>query len=275
MIQIKFAYLIYSLLFLSIWASIWLFRKDLRKKILLISTIIAPLGPLSGIWYLEDYWSPSTVANFIFNIEDIIFTFAIGGITFSLYKFIFKAQIPKERKFKRRIWFIYVSVAVTICSLVVFSNILKINSVIVSVLSFWVLIFIIWFIRKDLIIPSLLSGFFLLTIFFLIYKIMFALFPNLGEDWCKDCNPTGIIILGLNIEELLWDYSWGTIGGVLYEFISGRGYSFTSESNKINVEKILSNFLNYDTYLNRSIIKKDNGSILGNVMSSSTHKVLL
>jgi hypothetical protein len=69
---------------------------------------------------------------------------------------------------------------------------------------------------------------------------------HLGEDWCKDCNPTGIIILGVNIEELLWDYSWGTIGGVLYEFISGRGYSFTSESNKINVEKILSNFLNYD-----------------------------
>lgn len=256
------------------WAAIWLFRKDLRKKILLTSTIIAPLGPISEIWYFEDYWSPPTIANFVLNIEDILFTFALGGITFSLYKFIFKARVSKERMFKRRIWFIYVSVAVTICSLVVFSSILKINSIIVSVLSFWVLICIIWFVRNDLIIPSLLSGFFLLTIFLLVYKIMFALFPNLGQYWCKDCNPTGILILGVNIEELLWDYSWGTLGGVLYEFISGRGYSFTSERDKINVETILSNFLNYDTYLNRFIIKNNN-SILSNSMYSSTHKVLL
>jgi len=36
------------------------------------------------------------------------------------------------------------------------------------------------------------------------------------------CNPTGLRLSGLNIEELLWDFAWGLAGGTIYESIAGE-----------------------------------------------------
>ena len=51
-------FFVYSLLFMLVWVVLFAARKDLRPPMLLMSIAIAPLGPLSEIWYLQDYWKP-------------------------------------------------------------------------------------------------------------------------------------------------------------------------------------------------------------------------
>ncbi|MDD5773250.1 MAG: hypothetical protein PHX78_07275 [bacterium] len=271
---LRYPYFIYSIIFLIIWSLIWLFRKDLRKKLLFVSIILCPIGPISEIWYFKDYWAPLTITKFFINIEDLIFTFALGGITYGIYKIVFNLTNSEKKQYKSRIWFIFFALAVVLGSLTLFSSFLKINSVVVTIIAFCFLTIIIWRLRKDLIVPSLISGLFISILFFIIYQIMFQLVPNLGELWCKNCNPSGIVIYGLNIEEFLWDFSWGVVGGVFYEMVSG--YSFTSLSSfkNNNVKKILSNFNTFDNYRN-GLGKKKLNSSLDILMSTSTQKVLL
>ena len=81
----------------------WL-RKDLRHELLVVSLWTVPLG-LTEPLFVPEYWNPPSLfdlANTIgFDIESILFSFAIGGIGFVIYRFIFPFKLisvpDKER----------------------------------------------------------------------------------------------------------------------------------------------------------------------------------
>ena len=54
----QYAYLLGTLGFLLIWIVLFLNRRDLRRKMLTMSLLIAPIGPFSELFYLRDYWRP-------------------------------------------------------------------------------------------------------------------------------------------------------------------------------------------------------------------------
>jgi hypothetical protein len=242
------SYLIYSLIFLSLWSFIWLLSKDNRKRMLKISLILSPIGAISQFWYLNDYWHPKFSFQSFINIEDYIFTFALAGISFTIYKVVFKLGSNNQRCFKRRANMAFLFFGIVLLSLIFFSTYLNYNSVIVSSNAFFAIILIMWLLRPDLIFPSLISGFLTLLVFLIVYQLMFSLYPNFMDEWCFNCNPSGVSILGVNIEELIWDFSWGAIGGIIYEFISGKGLK--KEGISRAEKKALENFDNYDKFLN-------------------------
>ena len=47
------------------------------------------------------------------------------------------------------------------------------------------------------------------------------MYPQLLQAWCTGCNPSGVVLFGVNLEELLWDALWGVCGGILYPAIAG------------------------------------------------------
>jgi len=96
------------------------------------------------------------------------------------------------------------------------------NSILSSSIAFIVVSITIWIIRPDLIFPSVLSGLILLFFFIINYSILESIFPGILQFWCNGCNPSGIRIASINIEELFWDFSWGTTGGIIFESINGR-----------------------------------------------------
>jgi len=70
--------------------------------------------------------------------------------------------------------------------------------------------------------PSILSGTLVVVLFFLVYKAMQVIFPGAIEDLCLGCNPLGISPSGVNIEELLWDFTWGLAGSTMVEAFTGE-----------------------------------------------------
>src|SRR5919106_1066731 len=104
--DIKYSYLGYSLIFLSIWIIFCILRPDLRRRMFIFSLIITSLGPLSEIWFLRDYWRRPTITGSPISIEDAIFAFAIGGIAYSIYKVFFNmTAVPSEDQ-PRRGWLV-------------------------------------------------------------------------------------------------------------------------------------------------------------------------
>ena len=105
---------------------------------------------------------------------------------------------------------------------------------------------------------------------------MFIVSPNFFNSWCNNCNPSGIKLYRINIEELVWDFSWGLVGGVLYEAISGRKLvSLRVKHNQYDgsMNKIIESYRRYDAYLNKvnSILFE---SEFGIFMSQSTKYIL-
>ena len=74
--DIQYSYLGYSLIFLLVWAIFYILRPDLRRRMLIFSLIIMPLGPLSEFWFLKDYWRRPTITGYPISIGDPIFSIA-------------------------------------------------------------------------------------------------------------------------------------------------------------------------------------------------------
>src|SRR5215510_9308119 len=100
--DIKYSYLGYSLIFLLIWIVFYVLRPDLRRQMLIFSLLITPLGPLSELWFLKDYWRRPTIMGYPIGLEDVIFAFASGGIVYGIYKIFFNRTIIQASA--RRPW---------------------------------------------------------------------------------------------------------------------------------------------------------------------------
>jgi hypothetical protein len=63
MMDSTYSYLGYSLIFLLIWAVFNILQPNLRRRMLIFSLVIMPLGPWSEFWFLKDYWRRPTITS--------------------------------------------------------------------------------------------------------------------------------------------------------------------------------------------------------------------
>lgn len=225
----QLSYLVYSLLFLAVWVILFLVRKDLRRRMLLFSLVAAPMGPVSEIWFLRDYWQRPTVTGYPISIEDALFAFSVGGIAFNLYKVVFSVTVVRGRTQISRRWLLLVFPLTVLSSMLLLTNWLGVNSIFASSFAFVAFAALVWILRPDLIVPSVTTGILMLCLFLMIYQIMRVVFPGVLQNWCTGCNPSGVRFLGVNVEELLWDFSWGLVGGIIYEAVRGRALRKTDD----------------------------------------------
>lgn len=226
----KFAYLLYSLVFIAVWLALFAGRADLRQPMLIYSILIAPLGPASEAWYLRDYWKPQTITGTAIGLEDALFSFAIGGITLALYPVVSRTLLFKSERSSPNPLVIGIFAALLFVALFIGTVWLGVNSVIMSALAFLATAAVIVALRRDLLVTALASGIFSLALFVIVYQVMQIFYPNLLLLWCTGCNPSGITLLGINIEEYFWDASWGVLGGTLYPSVAGLAYGRMSPS---------------------------------------------
>jgi hypothetical protein len=220
--DIKYSYLGYSLIFLIIWIVFYILRPDLRRRMLIFSLIIIPMGPLSEIWFLRDYWRRPTITGYAISVEDAIFAFASAGIVYGIYKIFFNMTVAQSNDQPRRAWLVVAFFVIIILPLVLLTDLLHVNSIFSSALSLFLIALLTWILRPDLLKPSLVSGILVVVLFFLVYKAMQVIFPGAIEYWCMGCNPLGVRISGINIEELLWDFTWGLAGSTMVEAVTGE-----------------------------------------------------
>ncbi|TFH66018.1 MAG: hypothetical protein E4G90_05405 [Gemmatimonadales bacterium] len=101
-----YVWLIWSSLFLIPWGLLYLFFPANRKAMVWVSLFTTPFG-LSEPLFVPEYWSPPSLFNLAshtgFDIESLIFSFGIGGVSAVLYNVLTGARLAPVDEASRRL----------------------------------------------------------------------------------------------------------------------------------------------------------------------------
>lgn len=217
-----YSYLIGDLTLLIVWFILFYFRKDVRKEMLIISLLIGIGGLFAETIYTIDWWQPLTITGTLIGIEDFLFGFAIGGIGSSIYEVIFKKKIRiknvnQKKRFNQNKNILLFGASIVVLLFITFF-LMNLNSFYSSIISLGIPIIYMNVKRKDLILNSILSGFFLMLTSFLAFITVELITPGwINSAWFLE-NLSGIIILTAPLEDLIWFFLMGMFIGPLYEF---------------------------------------------------------
>lgn len=218
----QYSYLIGDLALLVVWLFLFIKRKDLRKSMIFVSLMFALLGIAAEGIYIQDWWHPLTITNTGVGIEDFIFGWVVGGIAAVVYEEFANRKIRKEKRiekiFKSNF---YNAIFPLILLFVLFFGsflLLKLNSFYSSVVAFTISIAYIWIQRRDLIPSSIFSGLLLFLISLIGYIVPELMSPGwIRYNWFMQ-NLSGITILTIPIEDLIWFFLTGAFIGPLWEY---------------------------------------------------------
>jgi hypothetical protein len=218
-----YTYLYLSLLFFSIWALLFWWRKDVHSEMLHMSFFFGILGPFSEFFYFQDYWHPSTLSGSWASVEAFIFGFAMGGVAAVVYEFITHRRLSKKHGNKK---VEHKRVAVCVALLIgVFVFIFGFtNSFVATILSLGcVTVFILWQ-RKDLVWDSVVSAVALVLIGQFVYALLAFLTPGWVEAFFYFHNVPYMYVGALPIDDFFWYLAAGAAISPMYEYCSSRRF---------------------------------------------------
>lgn len=222
MVSFQYTYLIGVMIVLTLWLILFLYRKDTRKEMLIISLFFGIAGSLVEIIHVLDWWRPLTITNTTVGIEDFLFGFGIGGIASVIYEHLFnkRVKIKKVKEIKeqkRNINFLFL---LTLLFILFFGGffIFNLNSFEAMLVSFIIPILIIYIKRKDLIKDSLVSGMLVLIASIIGYHILNLITPGFFDEFWLFQNIGRIMVLGIPLEEHIFYFLAGALLGPLYEY---------------------------------------------------------
>ena len=205
--------------FIFIWIILFTWRKDIRKEMLIMSTLWGFVGLIAGKIYIKDWWCPLTIMGIIPSIEDFIFGFVIGGIASIIYQALFLKKMKRiNKQYKTRNLNIISLLSLLGIIFIGTVYILKVNTLIASILAWGVPLIIIYIRRKDLIKNSLISGLIITIIAVFIYQLTEIITPGwINLFWSFEFFGN-LTILKIPLEEYIWFFLAGAFIGPLYEY---------------------------------------------------------
>lgn len=222
MVSYQYTYLIGVMIVLTLWLILFLYRKDTRKEMLIISLFFGVASSLVEMIHVLDWWRPLTITNTTVGIEDFLFGFGIGGIASVIYEHVFnkRVKIKKVKEIKeqkRNINFLFLLALLFILFFGGFF-IFNLNSFEAMLVSFIIPILIIYIKRKDLIKDSLVSGILVLMASIIGYHILNLITPGFFDEFWLFQNIGRVIVLGIPLEEHIFYFLAGALLGPLYEY---------------------------------------------------------
>ena len=220
-----FSYLIGALIFDAAWAVCYIIGKSYRRQIVWGTVVTAPLA-LTSFLFVPQYWTPPSLfnldAHIRVGIEDFLWAGAVGGIASVVGELFLKERLATHRKqrHKKHIVPFVVMLAVFVICWAWHPQ----KNIYNTATAFAVCAVMVAFLRSDLI-PTMLVGAAVFTIlYFLLFVYFLALYPDFIERYYNLPNISGIRLLGVPIEELMFAASGGAVWSVAYEYF--QGYSF-------------------------------------------------
>lgn len=227
-----YAYLTASILLLLVWLYLYWTKPKVRRKMLLISFLAAPLG-LTEPLFVPSYWLPFTLFDLArqtrFDLESLLFSFAVGGITAVLYESLWgklRKPVNVYEMHKDRHKFHRLALISPLISFGILYFLTPLNPIYSTIIAMTIGAVATWFCRPDLLKAMLTGSSLFLTIYFVVFLIGFVwLFPGYVEAVWNLPAISGILIAGVPIEELLFAASLGAMWSSVYEHFAWYKFS--------------------------------------------------
>lgn len=212
-------------MYFPIWLALYHFRKDTRDEMRFMG-ILCLIGSVLGAAFIwtYDWWLPINITGTRVGIEDAILGFFVGSITAGLYEGIFRKKLVNDSKPKwDRHLFWYTIFLATLIGGVLFFGV-GIHSFFAVTLSMFIPTLVIYFLRPDLVKPSLITGALITIVSYpFFYWTVFLIDPSAINWWFHD-QLTGILWLGVPMEDIVWFYFAGMFISPLYELWKGKKF---------------------------------------------------
>lgn len=220
-----FAYLVGALLFDAAWVACYVIGKKYRPQIIWGTVVTAPLA-LTSFLFVPQYWTPPSLfdldARIRVGIEDFLWAGAVGGIASVVGEIVLKERLAARRKQPRKKH--YAPFVVMLGVFLILWFIQPNKNIYSTAIAFAVCAVVVAFLRSDLI-PTMLVGAAVFTIlYFLLFVYFLTLYPGFIDRYYNLPNISGIRVLGVPIEELMFAASGGAVWSVAYEYF--QGYRF-------------------------------------------------
>lgn len=224
MMDFTYAYVLASTLLLFAWLYLYWTKPKVRGKILLISLLTALLG-LTEPLFVPSYWLPFTLFDLArrtrFDLESLLFSFAVGGITSVLYESLWgksRKPIGTHEMHRGRHRFHRLALLSPIISFGVLYLVTPLNPIYSTILAMTIGTIATWLCRPDLLKPMGIGSLLFLALYFVVFLIGFVwLFPGYVEAVWNLPAISGILIAGVPLEELLFAASMGAMWSSVYE----------------------------------------------------------
>ena len=221
----QYVWLIWTLIILLLWFIIFIFNKPFRKEMLKISLWTMPFGLTEPLFYPE-YWHPPTLFQLAehtgFDIESLIFTFSIGGVGSLLYKIVYKMENKfiqlTERNIRNHRLHFY-SLLTPIVVFLLLTMLTKLNHIYCGIIALFMGALSALFCRPDLKIKIWMSGILFLLMYFIYFILLIGAYPGYVALVWNFTTISGILVLGVPLEELLFGFTFGMFWSSLYEHI--------------------------------------------------------
>lgn len=223
----QYAWLILSLMLLFVWLVIFSFLKSVesRKEMLIVSSWTSLLG-LTEPLFVPEYWNPPSLFDLAlktgFDIESLIFAFAVGGIGAVMYEAIFRSKhikisaLEQHSQHHRFHYLVLASAPLAFVVLLITTNFNPIYSAIIALVIGFLTS---WYCRPDLVKKMIVSGLLFAIIYFIAFSLLNLFFPGYTKAVWNLSALSGIIALGVPVEELLWAFTFGLYWSNVYEHL--------------------------------------------------------
>jgi hypothetical protein len=223
-----YAYLLLSTSLLVVWLILYGLRPDLRRQILWISLGTMPLG-LTEPLFVPSYWNPPTLLDLArrtgFDVESLLFSFAIGGIVFAAYDALTGAapagSMRAERHDPRHRYHLGAVMAAP-AVFVVLLAITRLNPIYAAALGLVTGFMATLYCRPDLWAKMLISGALFLLLYFVVFAVFNLVFPGYVAAVWNLPALTGVFVAGVPLEELMFAFTFGLYWSSVYEHLAWK-----------------------------------------------------
>ena len=222
-----YVWLVWSSAFLLPWVLLYALFPQHRVAMWWASVFMAPFG-LTEPMFVPEYWNPPSLFELAqrtgFDLESIIFSFAIGGIAAVLYNILARKRQeplrPKERRHSRHRWHRWA--LATPFALFPILYFLPWNVIYAGIAAMIAGAFAAVLCRPDLRLNTLVGGVLFLALYTIFLLGLKWSAPGYIEQVWNLKALSGVSIYGLPLEELMYGFSFGLVWTGIYEHFTWK-----------------------------------------------------
>jgi hypothetical protein len=223
-----YAYLLLSMSLLVVWLVLYGVRPDLRGTMLRVSLGTMPLG-LTEPLFVPTYWNPPTLLDLArrtgFDLESLLFSFAIGGIVFAAYDALAGTapadSMSAEQHEPRHRDHLAAVLAAPAVFLVLLA-ITRLNPIYAAAFGLVAGFLATLYCRWDLWAKMLVSGALFLALYFVVFAAFNLAFPGYVAAVWRLPVLSGVMVAGVPLEELMFAFTFGLYWSSVYEHLAWK-----------------------------------------------------
>jgi hypothetical protein len=220
MIPLKFGYLFFCLLFFIPWVALFWHRKDIRRAMLIMGLIAAIGSFLTSYYWTIDWWLPENITGTRMGVEDYILGISNGGIATVLYVEIFHKRLYHFSKGNQSGPIIALSATACFVFWTCF-ELLNLSSFYSCILALFAYCSVLAYLRKELVLPSVINGILMVMIAIPIYLLTIFMFPDFVTKTYVYPLATQATLFTVPLQEFIFYFAFGLMVPLMYEYWHG------------------------------------------------------